>query len=64
MTIKLEASLVPLKTRLKCKPCGVFYKDDGSISICLNCGKDLKRITVHSLQLKDVVMKISGMEAR
>ena len=43
-------------TRLKCKPCKLFYKDDGSISKCENCGGDLKRITVHTLKIKSLTI--------
>jgi len=43
-------------TRLKCKPCKLFYEDDGSVSKCANCGGDLKRITVHALKIKSLTV--------
>jgi len=41
-------------TKLKCKPCNLFYKDDGSISHCENCGDELKQIKVHHVEIKSV----------
>ena len=41
-------------TKLKCKPCNLFYKDDGSIAKCEVCGKDLKQIKVHHVTIKSV----------
>ena len=43
-------------TRLKCKPCNEFYKDDGSVQMCLKCGKKLKRINVYTLQPSDLTV--------
>jgi len=43
-------------TKLKCKPCHLFYKDDGSVSVCEKCGKELKRIKVHTLKIKSVTV--------
>ena len=41
-------------TKLKCKPCNLFYKDDGSVSQCEKCGDDLKQIKVHHVTIKSV----------
>ena len=37
-------------TKLKCKPCKLFYTDDGSVTKCEKCGGELNRITVHGLK--------------
>jgi len=43
-------------TKLKCKPCGLFYKDDGSVSECEKCGGDLKRIKVHNVKIENLTV--------
>ena len=53
--IPIRSELVPSKTRLKCKPCNEFYDDD-DVSMCKNCGGDLKRITVYSLMPKNLTI--------
>ena len=51
MTILTRGELVPLKTRLKCKPCRKFYEDDNTVFICEKCGGNLRQITVHLLKI-------------
>ena len=43
-------------TKLKCKPCGLFYKDDGSVSECEKCGGDLRQIKVHNVKIKNLTI--------
>ena len=43
-------------TRLKCKPCNLFYKDDGSVSKCKKCGGELKQIKVHNVKIKSLTL--------
>ena len=42
-------------TKLKCVPCKLFYKDDGNISHCENCGEELKQIKETSLSIEGVL---------
>ena len=46
--------VIKVTTKLKCKPCKLFYKDDGSISHCEKCGGDLKQIKVHHIKIENV----------
>jgi rRNA maturation endonuclease Nob1 len=43
-------------TKLKCKPCNLVYKDDGSVSVCKKCGGELKRIKVHRVKIKNLTI--------
>lgn len=43
-----------VETKLKCKPCNLFFKDDGSIENCPRCENTLKQIKVHHVKLKNV----------
>ena len=51
-------------TKLKCKPCGLFYKDggitsktfDGIITKCEKCGGELIQIRVHNLKFKNLTV--------
>jgi len=43
-------------TRLKCKPCGLFYNDDGNVLKCENCGQKLKRIKIHNVKIKNLTI--------
>jgi len=52
----------PYTTRLKCKPCHKFYEDDGTVSKCEVCGKDLKQIKVHNLKVSNITVIPGGME--
>jgi len=45
-----------LRTKLKCKPCHLFYKDDGSILECEQCGGELRRIKVHDVKIKSLTL--------
>ena len=41
-----------VSSKLKCKPCELFFRDTGKDEKCPECGKDLRRIIVHRLKLK------------
>jgi len=41
-------------TKLKCKPCNLFFKDDGSIDTCPQCNNKLKQIRVHHVKVENV----------
>jgi len=51
-------------TKLKCKPCGVFYKDDGSVSECGKCGGDLKQIRVHNVKIESLIVHTKQSEIK
>jgi rubrerythrin len=34
-------------SKLKCKPCDLFFRDTGKDEKCPECGRDLRRILVH-----------------
>jgi rRNA maturation endonuclease Nob1 len=53
-----------ITTRLKCKPCHLFYKDDGTITECQNCGGDLKRIRVHHVTIKNVTIPMKKTKVK
>ena len=40
-----------VSTKLKCKPCGLFFRDNGHDCQCPECGQNLKRIIVHRLKV-------------
>lgn len=42
--------------KLKCKPCRLFFKDTGEVGVCPKCGGDLRRITVHYVNPKNLVI--------
>ena len=56
-------------TRLKCKPCAVFYKDggiasktfEGIITECEKCGGELMQIRVHNLKIKNITVTPAGL---
>ena len=49
-------------TKLKCKPCGLFYKDDGSVSECEKCGGELRRIKVHNVKIESLIIHTNTSE--
>jgi len=51
-------------TRLKCKPCNLFYKDDGSISNCGKCGEELKQIKVHHVKIKSLTIASKKLKVK
>ena len=55
--MEIKAKLVKDGTRLKCRECKIFYPDDGSIIACEKCLRLLKRITVHGLNPKKIIVK-------
>jgi len=40
-----------VKSKLKCKPCKLFFRDNGYDGQCPECGQNLRRIIVHSLKV-------------
>jgi len=52
------------KTKLKCKPCGLFFKDggitsktfEGIITECGKCGGELRRIKVHNVKTESLII--------
>ena len=46
-------------TKLKCKPCSIFYRDNGTVNSCGVCGGELKRIRVHGINPKSIVQNFS-----
>ena len=45
-----------VQSKLKCKPCGLFFKDNGIVSECEKCGGDLKRIKVHNVKIENLII--------
>lgn len=51
-------------TKLRCKPCGLFYRDGGITSKtfegitteCENCGGELIQIRVHNLKIASITV--------
>ena len=39
-------------SKLKCKPCDLFFRDTGRDEKCPECGKNLRRIMVHRLKFR------------
>ena len=39
-------------SKLKCKPCDLFFRDTGKDEKCPECGKNLRRIIIHRLKLR------------
>ena len=50
--------MTKITTKLKCKACNLFYKDNGSISHCEKCGNKLKQIKIHTLKIKNIIVVI------
>ena len=43
-------------TKLKCKPCGLFYPDDDTVYVCDKCGGALRQIKVHNVKIKSLTI--------
>jgi len=56
----IPAVMLKRGTRLKCKPCHLFYDDDGSVTVCEKCGMELKRIRVHSVKPESITVNSSA----
>lgn len=56
--------MTKVTTRLKCKPCNLFYKDDGSVTVCENCGQELKRIKVHHVKIAKVTIPMKRTKVK
>ena len=58
--IKLSKDDVTVTTKLKCKPCNMFFRDHESYIIekltCPSCRGPLKRIRVHNIKPQDIVI--------
>ena len=49
-------------TKLKCKPCGLFFKDNGIVSECEKCGGELRQIKVHNVKIQDLIIHTKQSE--
>jgi Zn finger protein HypA/HybF involved in hydrogenase expression len=51
---EMSNKVIKVTTKLKCKPCGLFYKDNATIANCEKCGNELKQIKVHHVKIKSL----------
>jgi hypothetical protein len=56
--------MTKVTTKLKCKPCNLFYKDDGSVTVCENCGQALKQIKVHHVKIAKVTIPMKRTKVK
>jgi len=50
------------ETKLKCKPCHLFFKDPGYLYLCPECGETLRRIKVYHIEPKDLIIRTPGVK--
>ena len=56
MVMTAKARISHVTTKLKCKPCNLFFKDEGYLYLCPKCGEVLRRIKVHHVQPKNITI--------
>ena len=49
-------------SKLKCKNCRLFFRDNGNGGQCPECGQDLRRIKVHKIKPKNMKVNPIGLK--
>jgi len=57
--INIDRKDSSVSSKLRCKSCGLFFRDNGKGGKCPECGQTLKRIKVHKVKIKN--LKVSGV---